>query len=187
VNVAALGNSNFDMSRPVLDDISPDNGEPIERLTGDNCRLVPGEVPGVVTVSAVGAQKRKANYSNYGIRDVDVTAPGGDADQIPDTGDHNPGVLTTVNDGAWIYFGGTSAASPHVAGVLALIRSTHPRWSAARVTAALERQADRLPCPPGGVYDPGGTGEWLAHCEGGRSGKGFYGHGLVDALDAVTR
>jgi subtilisin family serine protease len=187
VNVAALGNDNVDMSRPVLDTISPDNGEPIERLTGANCQLVPGEVPGVVTVSATGAQERKARYSNYGIRDVDVTAPGGDPDQIPDTGDHNPGVLTTVNDGGWIYFSGTSAAAPHVAGVLALIRSTHPGWSSKRVIAALESQADRLPCPSGGGYDPGGTGEWRAHCQGGRSGKGFYGHGLVDALDAVTR
>jgi hypothetical protein len=26
-----------------------------------------------------------------------------------------------------------------------------------------------------------------AHCQGGRSGKGFYGHGLFDTLDAVTR
>jgi subtilisin family serine protease len=141
----------------------------------------------VVSVSAVGAQARKARYSNYGIRDVDVTAPGGDVDQIPDTPDHDTGVLTTVNNGGWIHFGGTSAAAPHVAGVVALIRSTHPTWSPRQVTAALARQADRLPCPPGGVYDPGDTGAWLAHCEGGRSGRGFYGHGLVDALDAVTR
>ena len=187
VNVAALGNANWDLSYPVVDDMSPNNGEPFERLTGNNCQMVPGEVPGVVIVSAVGAQARKTRYSNYGIRDVDVTAPGGDVGQFPDTPSRNTGVLTTMNNGAYIYFGGTSAAAPHVAGVVALIRSTHPRWSPPQVTAALARQADRLPCPPGGVYDPDGTGAWLAHCEGGRSGKGFYGAGLVDALDAVTR
>ena len=187
VNVAAIGNSNWDLSHPVLDNESPDNGEPIERLTGDNCHMVPAELPGVVTVSAVGALERKARYSNYGIRDVDVTAPSGDVDQIPDTPDHNTGILTTVNNGQWTYFGGTSAAAPHVAGVIALIRSTHPRWTAQQVTAALTRQADRLPCPPGGRYDPDGTGAWLAHCEGGRSGQGFYGHGQIDALAAVTR
>ncbi|MGH3880269.1 MAG: S8 family peptidase [Actinophytocola sp.] len=187
VNVAALGNANWDLSYPVVDPFSPNNGEPIERLTGDDCQMVPGEVPGVVIVSAVGAQKRKARYSNYGIRDVDVTAPGGDVGQIPNTPDGNTGVLTTINNGGWFYFGGTSAAAPHVAGVVALIRSTHPRWSPTRVTAALTHQADRIPCPPDGVYDPDGTGAWLAHCQGARSGRGFFGHGLVDALDAVTR
>ena len=85
VNVAALGNANWDLSYPVVDDMSPNNGEPIERLTGNNCQMVPGEVPGVVIVSAVGAQARKTRYSNYGIRDVDVTAPGGDVGQFPDT------------------------------------------------------------------------------------------------------
>jgi subtilisin family serine protease len=187
VNVAAIGNANWDLSHPVLDDISPDNGEPMERLTGDNCQQVPAEVPGVVTVSGIGAEERKARNSNYGIRDVDVTAASGDVDQFPGTGEDNPGVLTTLSGGQWGYFGGTSAAAPHVAGVVALIRSTHPGWSPTHVVAALERQADRLPCPPGGVYDPDGTGAWLAHCQGGRSGQGFYGHGLVDALDAVTR
>jgi subtilase family protein len=51
-----------------------------------------------------------------------VTAPGGDVGQVPDTPSRNPGVLTTVNRGAWIYFGGTSAAAPHVVGVVALRR-----------------------------------------------------------------
>ncbi|MPZ82390.1 MAG: S8 family serine peptidase [Actinophytocola sp.] len=187
VNVAAIGNLNWDMSHPVLDTISPDNGEPVERLTGDNCALVPGEAPGVVAVSATGAAARKTFYSSYGIRDTDVTAPGGDELQIPDTPDRDPGILTTMNNGAWGYFGGTSAATPHVAGVVALIRGTHPDWSPQQVVAALRRDADPLPCPPGGWFDPDGTGDWLAYCQGGRSGRGFYGSGLVDALDAVTR
>jgi hypothetical protein len=186
VNVAALGNFNWDMSDPVLDPFSPENGEPVERLTDDGCALVPGEVPGVVAVSATGAANRKTFYSSYGIRDLDVTAPGGDALQIPDTPDRDPGILTTMNNGAWGYFGGTSAAAPHVAGVVALIRSTHPGWSPRRVVAALHRDADPLPCPPGGWFDPDGTGDWLAYCQGGRSGRGFYGSGLVDALAAVT-
>lgn len=186
VNVAAIGNANWDLSHPVLDTYSPLH-DPVDRLTGDNCYQVPAEMPGVVAVSGVGAQERKARSSNYGIRDVDVAAPSGDLHQIPDTPDSNPGVLTTMNNGQWGYFGGTSAAAPHAAGVVALIRGAHPGWSPRQVIAALTRQADRLPCPPGGVFDPDGTGAWLAHCEGGRSGKGFYGHGLIDALDAVTR
>jgi len=185
VNVAAIGNSNWDLSHPVLDPYSPLH-DPVERLTGNNCGQVPGEMRGVIGVSGVGAQKRKAQYSSYGIRDVDVTAPTGDVHQIPDTPDGNQGILTTLRNEEWGYFFGTSASSPHVAGVVALIRSTHPGWSPWRVIAALTRHADRIPCPPGGVFDPDGTGAWLAHCEGGRSGQGFYGYGLVDALDAVT-
>jgi hypothetical protein len=54
------------------------------------------------------------------------------------------------------------------------------------VFGTLGLEADRIPCPPG-VYDPDGSGAFLATCQGGRSGKGFYGAGLIDALDAVTR
>lgn len=187
VNVAGIGNFNWDMSHPVLDTVSPINGEPIERLTGNDCALLPAEARGVLTVSGVGAMKRKTTYSSYGIRDTDVTAPAGGRFQIPNTPDGEPGIITTFDSDDWGYFGGTSAASPHAAGVVALIRSTHPDWPAKRVLAALERDANRLPCPPGGVYDPGGAGQWLAHCQGGRSGWGFYGSGLIDALAAVTR
>ncbi|MFI7673482.1 S8 family peptidase [Actinophytocola sp. NPDC049390] len=186
VNVAASGNANWDLSHPVLDTYSPVNGEPVERLTGHGCRQLPTEAPDVLIVSGVGADKLKAQYSNYGIRDVDLTAPSGDGNQIPDVPGGNPGVITPVNLGEWGFFGGTSAAAPHAVGVVALLRGTHPDWSAQRVIAAVQRDADRLPCPPGGVFDPDGTGEWLAHCEGGRSGKGFYGSGLVDALAAVA-
>lgn len=67
-----------------------------------------------------------------------------------------------------------------------LIRGTHPGWSPRPVTAALARQADWLPCPPGGGYDPDGTGAWLARCKAaGRAGAA--GAGQVDVLDAVTR
>jgi hypothetical protein len=67
-----------------------------------------------------------------------------------------------------------------------LIRSTHPDWNAARVIRELQNQADRLACPPN-PYDPTGDGSFLATCQGGASGRGFYGAGLVDALDAVIR
>jgi hypothetical protein len=77
-------------------------------------------------------------------------------------------------------------ASPHTAGVVALIRSNHLSWPGALAAASLGLRADRLPCPAG-VYDPDGTGSYLATCQGGPSGKGFYGFGVVDALDAVTR
>ncbi len=186
VNVVAAGNSNWDLSKPIHDTSSPNNGGPTQdRWTGPNCHILPGELPGIVSVSAVGADSEKSFYSNYGINSIDVAAPGGDSRQTPEqTPSRNGTILSTVPGGGWGYMQGTSMASPHVAGVVALIRSNHPDWSAERVKAALASQADAMPCPK--FYDTDGDGEADAKCEGGRTGAGFFGAGLVDALDAVS-
>jgi subtilisin family serine protease len=187
VNVAALGNSNWDLAHDILDEGSPNNGTPISRLTDNQCVKLPAEVRGVVGVSSTGVEGRKSFFSNYGVGETEVAAPGGDSRQIPTTPDANGRVLSTTFNGAWGYKQGTSMAAPHAAGVVALLRSTHPGWSSSRTVIELQRDADRIACPAGGVYDPDGTGTWLANCEGGTSGRGFYGAGLIDALDAVRR
>jgi subtilisin family serine protease len=187
VNVAALGNSNWDLSHPITDSGSPNNGTPVTRTVGNECLDLPAELPGVVSVSSVGPENRKSFFSNYGIIETDVTAPGGDSMQVADTPDRNGRVLSTIMGGGYGYLQGTSMASPHTAGVVALIRSTHQRYSVGQVFGTLGLEADRIACPPGGTYDPTGTGAFLANCQGGRTGKGFYGAGLIDALDAVTR
>jgi subtilisin family serine protease len=187
VNVAALGNSNWDLSHPITDTGSPNNGTPVTRTVGNECLDLPTELPGVVSVSAVGPEQRKSYYSNYGIIETDVTAPGGDVLQVANTPDGNGAVLSTIVGGRYGYSQGTSMASPHTTGVVALIRSKHPSWSVGRVFGALGAEADRIACPAGGTYDPTGTGQFLANCQGGRTGKGFYGAGEIDALDAVSR
>jgi subtilisin family serine protease len=186
VNVAATGNSNWDLAHDLTDAGSPNNQTPITRVVGNDCPKVPAEIDGVVGVSSVGPTGQKAYYSNYGTSDVEVTAPGGDRFKTPETPDGNGRVLSTVVGGGWGYSQGTSMASPHAAGVVALIRSTHPNWSASRVARELANQADRLSCPAN-PYDPTGDGAFLANCQGGNSGRGFYGAGLIDALDAVTK
>ncbi|HEU5473910.1 MAG TPA: S8 family serine peptidase [Actinophytocola sp.] len=186
VNVVALGNENWDLAHEVVDPGSPNNQTPIERTVGNDCPMLPQEISGAVGVSAVGAAARKSFYSNYGLGDTEIAAPGGDSLVIPETPDRNGRVLSTITGGRWGYAQGTSMASPHAAGVVALIRSTHQNWNANRVIRALEAQADRLACPPN-PYDPTGDGSFLATCQGGGSGRGFYGAGLVDALDAVTK
>jgi subtilisin family serine protease len=187
VNVAALGNSNWDLSHPITDSGSPNNGTPVTRTVGNECMDIPAELPGVVSVSAVGPEARKSYYSNYGVIETDVTAPGGDALQPAPTPDGNGRILSTVVGGGYGYSQGTSMASPHATGVIALLRSKHPGYSVGRVFATLGAEADQIACPPGGTYDPTGTGQFLANCQGGRSGQGFYGDGLIDALDAVRR
>ncbi|CAM5433751.1 S8 family serine peptidase [Streptomyces tanashiensis] len=74
-------------------------------------------------------------------------------------------------------------ASPHAAGVLALIKSTHPYASPAALKALLYAQADDRACT--NPYDIEGDGKIDAVCEGGKNKNGFYGAGLIDALDAV--
>ena len=49
----------------------------------------------------------------------------------------------------------------------------------------LNAQAETLPCPAD--YDLNGTGAQDAYCTGYSEYNGFYGHGLVDALAAVTK
>lgn len=87
--------------------------------------------------------------------------------------------------GKYGYKAGTSMASPHVAGVVALIKSTHPHASAAQVKALLYAQADDTACT--NPYDINGDGTVDAVCEGGKRDNSFYGTGVADALDAVRR
>jgi lantibiotic leader peptide-processing serine protease len=102
--VAALGNSDEDLAHP---------SEPNE----NDCDVVPAETQGVVGTGALGPQKQKAGYSNYGTGATDVVAPGGTAN-----GDCTRGVPSTV-PGGYACLQGTSMASPHAAGVAALIVS----------------------------------------------------------------
>jgi lantibiotic leader peptide-processing serine protease len=76
-------------------------------------------------------------------------------------------------------------ASPHVAGVAALVISQFGKMPQGAVQAAITRTADPMPCPPN-PFDPDGTSAWLATCQGGDGYNGFYGHGQVNALSAVT-
>ncbi|MCG6500319.1 S8 family serine peptidase, partial [Kitasatospora sp. A2-31] len=114
-----------------------------------------------------------------------VAAPGGDRRyQIPDTPDKNGRTLSTIPGGKYGYMQGTSMASPHAAGVLALLASTHPWANAEELTELLTSQAESHACPSG-PYNPGGGGEWAATCEGGADDNGFYGAGIINAEKAV--
>jgi subtilisin family serine protease len=75
-------------------------------------------------------------------------------------------------------------ASPHAAGVAALIRSQHPNMPQGAVAAMLQSTADPQPCPPN-PFNPGPPFSFEATCVGGDGYNGFYGHGQVNALSAV--
>ncbi|WP_245614178.1 S8 family serine peptidase [Actinokineospora inagensis] len=98
--------------------------------------------------------------------------------------------------GYYQYLQGTSMASPHATGVAALIVAQYGAYTRDGVSLApdkvrkvLEGTAAPIPCPvPATVdYTPvGRPAEFNATCTGTPSFNSFYGHGSVDAWNAVT-
>ncbi|AEY88552.1 subtilisin-like protease [Streptomyces hygroscopicus subsp. jinggangensis 5008] len=189
VNVAAAGNESYDLaSDSITDPVSPNDGTPSDRVIDPHeCYDIPTQLPGVVTVAATGAKGLKSSFSNYGLGVVDIAAPGGDSTsyQKPEPPATSGLILGPLPGGKWGYMAGTSMATPHVAGVAALIKSTHPHASAALVKALLYAEANATPCTD--PYDINGDGKGDAVCEGSKNRNGFYGRGTADALAAVTR
>jgi subtilisin family serine protease len=179
LSVAATGNAALDLAHPVTDRRSPDNvPHPAPRWVDDDCDVLPAELPGVTAVSAVGAKGVRAGYSSYGTGVVDVAGPGGDKAQP--TGVSPSGCVLSTIPGGYGYACGTSMAAPHVAGVAALLASRHPGSGPAELADLLTSQADPLGCRAAG-----GPASYV-ECDGDVP-DGYYGHGLVDALAAVTR
>jgi len=106
----------------------------------------PASCAGVVAVAATTRTGGRAYYSNFGSI-VALAAPGGDMR----TNAAN-GILSTLNAGTTVpagdtlaYYQGTSMASPHVAGVAALMISARPSATVAQVVAALKSSARPFP------------------------------------------
>ncbi|MGH3901726.1 MAG: S8 family peptidase [Pseudonocardiaceae bacterium] len=185
LSVAAAGNERIDLADPRQDLRSPDNvPQPQPRPVDKHCDVLPAELSGVIAVSAVGAQRIKSEYSSYGLGVVAVTAPGGDLAQR--AGVSSSGCVLSTVPGGYDYACGTSMAAPHASGVAALIASLRPEARPEELATLLRQQADPLPCPG---YDKTRGDDRDATCVGGTGSgtdNGFYGHGLVDALTAVT-
>jgi len=170
VHAAAAGNAATDLTNNTVDTTSPDDSTPVTRTINSGCHDIPTELDGVATVSATTQATALASFSNRGLGVIDVAAPG-------------RRVLSTLpKDVAPTGYGllsGTSMASPHVAGVLALMKSAHPTWTPAQMLQRLEAQADDHPCaaPENNVG---------AACVGPPSENSYYGEGIADALDAVS-
>ncbi|HEY0619589.1 MAG TPA: S8 family serine peptidase, partial [Kribbella sp.] len=162
VNIAAAGNENADLAAKSADDSSPNDSTPAPRAIITDCLSLPTELPGVVSVAALDPADVKAAFSNYGTDKITLAAPG-------------VNVYSTVPGGGYQSLDGTSMASPHVAGVAALIRSTNPKLTPAQVRDRLATQANDLPCPP----TSGGQ------CSGTDAKNSYYGEGVVDAAEAV--
>lgn len=109
----------------------------------NSANFSPANCNGVVTVAAVGRNGGKASYSNFGAT-VEVAAPGG-------SGGANS-VLSTLNSGStgpgsdnYALYNGTSMATPHVVGVVALMLSAKPTLTPDQVTSILQSTARVFP------------------------------------------
>lgn len=82
------------------------------------------ELDHVLTVGAITNTNARPSYSNYGRRNVDLSAPGSS-------------VYSTYLGSAYTWLSGTSMACPHVTGAAALLWGLYPNWTYAQVRARL--------------------------------------------------
>src|SRR5207253_282593 len=101
------------------------------------CLQLPGQIKSVITVSATTEAGPKASFSNFGLGQIEVAAPG------------NSILSTTWPGHGWGFLSGTSMAAPHVTGVVALIQSQFPKLDADGVIKRLEDTAVATACPDG--------------------------------------
>ncbi|WP_084150511.1 S8 family peptidase [Azohydromonas australica] len=105
-------------------------------------RSTPANCADVVVVTAVKRNGHRASYANYGTA-VDLAAPGGDT---------GAGILSTLNSGTrkpakdtYAGYSGTSMATPHVAGVAALMLSVNPKLTPTQVETLLKASVRPFP------------------------------------------
>lgn len=135
--------------------------------------MYPAAYDGVIGVSAVDFDRNLAPYSNFG-PSIDVAAPGGDTRRDRNGDGVGDGVTSSGGSDTsgsiqfrYPVFQGTSMAAPHVAGVIALMKSVNPGLTPVDVDNLLA--AGRI------TQDLGGPGR-----------DDQFGFGLIDAFKAVT-
>ncbi len=193
----AAGNAN----RPVNGSVNEQGWQ--KNIVKGNTKWLSGFAahPDVIGIAASTSLNKKAAYSNWGVN-ISVCAPSNNAQPgmwFPETGYvftqpniatalSGRGMFTTDQVGVAGYdpgdftsnFGGTSSATPVVAGVAALVLSVNPDLTAPQVKRILEETADKiidLDSDPQlgfryGTYDDNGHSQW-------------FGYGKVNALKAV--
>jgi len=109
----------------------------------DTANTMPCNNANVICVAATDLRGRATAYTNYG-REVTVSAPGGAVDRDDDGNGEPDGVLSTVGGGRYGYLEGTSMATPHVAGLVALMKSQARALTFTQVKALLQANVDPI-------------------------------------------
>ncbi len=124
----------------------------------------PASCEGVIAVGAVTSQKQRAYYSTHHDY-VDIAAPGGETIRSPHEGIYSTMKMSKNNVPQYQFLQGTSMAAPHVAGVIALMRSVNANLTPDDIELILKQTAEDL--------DPAGR-------------DAEFGYGLVRADKAVA-
>lgn len=135
--------------------------------------VYPAALDGVISVSAVDYNSSLSYYSSFGPT-IDVAAPGGDTTVDLNMDGYPDGVLSTLGDDSsgiieddiYGFYQGTSMASPHMAGVAALMSAVSPAMTPDDLDACLRKGYITI--------DLGTVGKDI-----------YYGNGLIDAHQAV--
>lgn len=112
----------------------------------------PAAAPGVMAVGSTMVGDKRSSFSNFG-KHISVGAPGSD-------------ILSTVPGGKYKSLSGTSMATPHTAGLCALVKSRFPEFTADQIRAQVEKTSD----------DVGEAGF-----------DKFFGHGRINAGRAIPK
>jgi len=160
VIVAALGNDGLNLASGTLIELPAQARSVLPVVASTNPACAENTTP---NATCIAGPVTRAFYSNYGVAGV-LAAPGGSVPEGPDTavsgyvrGACSSGLTNTV-DGLPLTGGGksnqsfgcfglghtqyvqtigTSASAPLVAGAAAILRASHPNWSAAQIISAL--------------------------------------------------
>ncbi len=162
------------------------------------------DLSGVMHVAALASTAKRSHYSNYG-PGISLCAPTSNTHTYFRLTVDGLGITTATGESGGVTsdFGGTSSATPLVAGIAALTISANPNLSALDVISILKRTASKdlnfegYPKTPPANFDPDtswdvspipevGTGEFVDRGDADGTWSPWFGHGRVDAEAAIA-
>lgn len=161
-------------------------------------------IPGMMHIAALASTAKRSHYSNYG-PGISLCAPTSNSHAYYRMIVKGLGVTTTTGSvsGVTESFGGTSSATPLVAGISALTLSANPNLTALEVVEILKKTASKdlnftgYPRTPPAGFDsdtswdvspiaPFNHGEFIDNGDAEGSWSPWFGHGRVNAEAAVA-